>query len=115
MAASHDQYRGRGRGDVVVFAACTAARIGEISGCLLGDIDTTQWTWTVRRQATPAPGGLTWFADAGVHVHALRGFAGHGSLTTTQRYPHPGVHKITAAGTAPSAHFSVLRAPRSLP
>ncbi|WP_256216069.1 hypothetical protein [Streptomyces sp. Ag109_O5-10] len=26
--------------------------------------------------------------------------AGHGSLTTTQRYLHPGVHKITAAGAA---------------
>ncbi|MEV5579583.1 hypothetical protein AB0L39_13590 [Streptomyces parvus] len=57
MAASHDEYRGWG--DVGVFAACTAARIGEISGCRVGDIDTTQWIWTVRRQTTPAPGGLT--------------------------------------------------------
>ncbi|WP_369221454.1 hypothetical protein AB5J52_06120 [Streptomyces sp. R39] len=30
VAASRDQYRGWG--DVVVFAACTAARIGEVSG-----------------------------------------------------------------------------------
>ncbi len=59
--------------------------------------------------------GLTWFADAGVQVHVLRRIAGHGSLTTTQRYPHPDVHKITAAGAALSAHLSVLRAPRSLP
>ncbi|MFJ8854829.1 tyrosine-type recombinase/integrase [Streptomyces sp. NPDC102437] len=175
-------------------AACTAARIGEISGCRVGDIDTTQWIWTVRRQTTPAPGGLTdkgnkgkrarkvpiveeirplvaqrilsagpnpdarlftgprgggistavlrdathwddvvtrlgyehlrrhdlrhtgltWFADAGVQVHVLRRIAGHGSLTT-QRYLHPDIHKITAAGAALSAHFSVLRAPRSLP
>ncbi|MEW2350896.1 hypothetical protein AB0904_24910 [Streptomyces sp. NPDC006684] len=29
--------------------------------------------------------------------------AGHGSLNTTQRYPHPHVHKITAAGAALSA------------
>lgn len=34
---------------------------------------------------------------------------------TTQRYLHPDVHKITAAGTALSVHLSVLRAPRSLP
>ncbi|WP_307519413.1 tyrosine-type recombinase/integrase [Streptomyces umbrinus] len=47
--------------------------------------------------------GLTWFADAGVHVHVLRRIAGHGSLTTTQRYLHPDVHKITAAGAARSA------------
>ncbi|MFJ2671609.1 tyrosine recombinase XerC [Streptomyces sp. NPDC087525] len=57
VAASHDHYRGWG--DVVLFAACTAARIGEVSGCRVGDIDTNQWIWTVRRQTTPAPGGLT--------------------------------------------------------
>lgn len=34
---------------------------------------------------------------------------------TTQRYLHPDVHKITAAGTALSVHLSVLRAPRFLP
>ncbi|MEV6246722.1 site-specific integrase [Streptomyces sp. NPDC051742] len=193
VAASHDEYRGWG--DVVLFAACTAARIGEVSGCRVGDIDTTNWIWTVRRQTTPAPGGLvdkgtkgkrarkvpiieeirplvaqhllaagpapdarmftgprggristavlrdathrddvvlklgyehlrrhdlrhtglTWFADAGVQVHVLRKIAGHGSLTTTQRYLHPDVHKITAAGAALSAQLSVLRAPRSLP
>ncbi|MCX4790937.1 hypothetical protein OG369_33720 [Streptomyces sp. NBC_01221] len=31
VAASHEHYRGWG--DVVLFAACTAARIGEVSGC----------------------------------------------------------------------------------
>ncbi|WUX34706.1 hypothetical protein OG367_03705 [Streptomyces anulatus] len=45
----------------------------------------------------------------------LRRIAGHGSPTTTQRYLHPDVRKITAAGAALSAHFSALRAPRSLP
>jgi integrase len=189
VAASHDQYRGWG--DVVVFAARTAARIGEVSGCRVQDIDTAQWIWTVRRQTTPAPGGLTdkgtkgkrarkvpiieeirplvaqrvlsagpdpdarlftgprggrisitvlrdathwddmvtrlgyehlrrhglrhtgltWFADAGVPVHVLRRIAGHGSLMTTQRYFHPDVHKITAAGAALSAHLSAVRAP----
>ncbi|GAA3084270.1 hypothetical protein GCM10017562_62490 [Streptomyces roseofulvus] len=59
--------------------------------------------------------GLTWFADAGVQVHVLRKIAGHGSLTTTQLYLHPDVHKITAAGAALSAHLTALRAPRSLP
>ncbi|CAM5614522.1 hypothetical protein SFUMM280S_01775 [Streptomyces fumanus] len=111
-------------GDVVLFAACTAARIGEVSGCRIADIDTDQWVWTVQRQATPAPGGLTdkgtkggltWFADAGVPVHVLRHIAGHGSLVTTQRYLHPDVRSITAAGTALSAHLTAVRAPRSLP
>ena len=50
--------------------------------------------------------GLTWLADAGVQVHVLRRIAGHGSLTSTQRYLHPDVHKITTAGAALSAHFS---------
>ncbi|MFB7450043.1 tyrosine-type recombinase/integrase [Streptomyces sp. NPDC056194] len=59
--------------------------------------------------------GPTWFADAGVPVHVLRKIAGHGSLTTTQRYLRPDVRQITAAGAAPTAHLSVLRAPRSLP
>jgi integrase len=53
---SADHYQGWG--DVVTFAACTAARIGEVSGCRVRDIDTTKWIWTVRRQTTPSPGGL---------------------------------------------------------
>ncbi|WP_446045056.1 hypothetical protein [Streptomyces olivaceus] len=64
MAASSNQYRSGG--DVVLFAASTAARVGEVSG-------------------------------------------------TTQRYLHPDAHKITAAGSALSAHLSVLCAPRTLP
>ncbi|MGY1896414.1 site-specific integrase [Nocardia gipuzkoensis] len=50
--------RFRGWGDVVMFAACTATRIGEVSGCRVRDIDTEQWVWTLRRQTTPGPGGL---------------------------------------------------------
>jgi integrase len=42
----------------VTFAACTAARIGEVSGVRVGDIDLGTWTWTVRRQTTTSPGGL---------------------------------------------------------
>jgi integrase len=55
--------------------------------------------------------GLTWMADAGVPVHVLRKIAGHGSLTTTQRYLHPNRQSIDAAGTALSAHLSARRSP----
>jgi integrase len=55
--------------------------------------------------------GLTWMADAGVPVHVLRKIAGHGSLTTTQRYLHPDRQSIDAAGTALSAHPSARRSP----
>ncbi len=48
----------RGWGDVVIFAACTAARIGEVSGVRVGDINRDTWMWTVRRQTTPSPGGV---------------------------------------------------------
>jgi integrase len=47
-----------GWGEVVIFAACTAARIGEVSGVRRVDIDRDAWTWKVRRQTTPGPGGL---------------------------------------------------------
>lgn len=160
VARSYGRYQGWG--DVVTFAASTAARIGEVSGVRVKDIDTDNWIWTVRRQTTPAQAGsstrppresaparypstavlrdathwddvvaelgfehlrrhdlrhtgLTWFADAGVPLHVLRKIAGHGSLTTTQRYLHPDAGQITAAGAALSAHLMVLRAPRSLP
>src|SRR5215472_14094256 len=56
VARSADQFEGWG--DVVIFAACTAARIGEVSGIRCADIDRDAWTWTVRRQTTPSPGGL---------------------------------------------------------
>ncbi|GAA2282364.1 hypothetical protein GCM10010149_28800 [Nonomuraea roseoviolacea subsp. roseoviolacea] len=175
-----------GWGDVGIFTAATAARIGETSGVRVGDIDTRTWTWTVRRQTTPGPGGLidkgtkgkraravplieevrdliarrmaemdhdpsarlftgprggrittavlrdathwdevvtslgfehlrrhdlrhtglTWMADAGVPVHVLRKIAGHGSLSTTQRYLHPDARSIAAAGAALSSHLS---------
>ncbi len=50
-------------------------------------------------------------ADAGVPVHVLREIAGHGSLTTTQRYLHPDMQSITDAGEALSLHLSVRRSP----
>ena len=179
----------RGWGDAVIFEACTAARIGEVSGCLVRDINVQDWIWTVRRQTTPSPGGLvdkntkgkrarnvpliedirelvmhrietsggdpaarlftgprggrittatlrdatswdevvtklgyeqlkrhglrhtglTWMADAGVPIHSLRKIAGHGTLTTTQRYLHPDRQSVTDAGDLLTQH---LRAPR---
>jgi integrase len=56
VARSADHFDGWG--DVVIFAACTAARIGEVSGIRCADIDRNAWIWTVRRQTTPSPGGL---------------------------------------------------------
>jgi integrase len=177
--------RFEGWGDMVVFAACTAARIGEVSGVRAADIDTGRMVWTVRRQTTTAPGGLvdkgtkgkrarkvplipaiqplvlarletvgdvpnarlftgprggrvttkilrrathwdevvealgyehlrrhdlrhtglTWMADAGVPVHVLQKIAGHGSITTTQRYLHPDDSAVTVAGTSLAAHL----------
>ncbi len=186
VARSAGRYAGWG--DVVVFAACTAARIGEVSGVRAEDIDRRSWMWTVRRQTTPGPGGLidkgtkgkrartvplieevrdlvgrhldqavtpqsrlftgprggristavlrdathwdevvtdlgyehlrrhdlrhtglTWMADAGVPVHVLRKIAGHGSLSTTQRYLHPERQSFEDAGTALSAHLATRR------
>ena len=43
---------------IVEFTACTAARIGETSGVRRADISRETWTWNVRRQTTPGPGGL---------------------------------------------------------
>lgn len=54
VARSSGQYRGWG--DLVLFAASTAARIGEVAGCRVSDIDIGTWLWTVRRQTTPSPG-----------------------------------------------------------
>jgi integrase len=184
VARSHGRYAGWA--DIVEFTACTAARIGETSGVRRADINRQVWTWNVRRQTTPAPGGvvdkgtkgkrarvvpiipeirplvdrrlnqvsddpmerlftgprggrvttavlrdathwdevvtalgygylrrhdlrhtgLTWMADAGVPVHVLRKIAGHGSLTTTQRYLHPDHRAITDAGEALSAYLN---------
>jgi integrase len=181
----------QGWGEVVIFAACTAARIGEVSGVRVADINRDTWMWTVRRQTTPSPGGLadkgtkgkrartvplieevrplvsrrldalsdkpdarlftgprggrittavlrdathwtdvvnelghehlrrhdlrhtglTWMADAGAPVHVLRKIAGHGSLTTTQRYLHPDAQSFTDAGDALTAHLSAKRSP----
>jgi len=189
VARSSGQFAGWG--NVVLFAASTAARIGEVSGVRGGDIDRRTWIWTVRRQTTTGPGGLidkgtkgkrarkvplipevrdlvasrldaigpdpaarlftgprggristavlrdathwdevvtklgyehlrrhdlrhtglTWMADAGVPLHVLRKIAGHGSLTTTQRYLHPDLQTIHDAGDSLTAYLDTGRSP----
>jgi integrase len=188
VARSNGEFAGWG--EVVMFAACTAGRIGEVSGVRVVDINLDNWTWTVRRQTTPGPGGLvdkgtkgkrartvpliaeirelvrrrveaggdpdarlftgprggristavlrdathwdevvsklghdhlrrhdlrhtglTWMADAGVPVHVLRKIAGHGSLSTTQRYLHPDSATIAAAGDSLTAYLTAPRSP----
>ena len=54
---------------------------------------------------------LSTSSDAGVPVHVIRKIAGHGSLSTTQRYLHPDDQSITDAGDALNAHISVRRSP----
>jgi site-specific recombinase XerC len=49
--------------------------------------------------------GLTWMADAGVPLHSLRKIAGHGTLTTTQRYLHSDRQSLTNAGELLSRHL----------
>ena len=56
VARSAHQFEGWG--EVVMFTACTAARIGETSGVRRVDVDVRRWLWNVRRPTTPSPGGL---------------------------------------------------------
>jgi integrase len=55
--------------------------------------------------------GLTWLADAGVLVHVLQSIAGHGSITTTQRYLHPDRRAIEEAGTLLNSYVTRPRSP----
>ncbi|WP_217707194.1 tyrosine-type recombinase/integrase [Nonomuraea rhodomycinica] len=50
--------------------------------------------------------GLTWMADAGGPVHVLWKIAGHGPLTTTQRYLPLDSNSLVAASNALSAHLN---------
>ncbi|MGL5830307.1 MAG: site-specific integrase, partial [Angustibacter sp.] len=91
----------------------TGPRGGRISTAVLRDA--TGWDEVVvqlgydhMRRHDLRHTGLTWMADAGVPVHVLRLIAGHGDLSTTQRYLHPNSQSVTSAGTALSAHLSDL-------
>jgi len=57
---------------------------------------------TLQRLADGLVAGSHRMADAGVPVHVLRVIAGHGSLSTTQRYLHPDRKRIQDAGTSPN-------------
>ncbi|MFD0261776.1 tyrosine recombinase XerC [Kitasatospora indigofera] len=52
---------------------------------------------------------LTWFADAGVPPHVLMRIAGHGQLTTTQRYLHPDLRSVQRAGDQLTAFINAAR------
>ncbi|MFG2698006.1 tyrosine-type recombinase/integrase [Kitasatospora sp. NPDC048407] len=67
--ASYNHYGGWG--DAIVHSACTATRIGEVSGVRVEDIDTEQWILTCRHQTTPAPGGLVDKAPKGGHTRHI--------------------------------------------
>jgi integrase len=89
----------------------TGPRGGRISTAVLRDA--THWDEVVvglgyehLRRHDLRHTGLTWMADAGVPLHVLRLIAGHGSLSTTQRYLHPDKQAIGAAGAALSSHLS---------
>ena len=93
-----------GWGETVIFAACTAARIGEVSGVRGADIDPTAWTWTVRRQTTPGPGGLI---DKGTKGKKST----HGPADrrgTPARCQAPGRHRARPVG--PAVHRPARRA-----
>lgn len=94
VARSADHFPGWGH--VVIFAACTAARIGEVSGVRLGDIDVSSWTWTVRRQTTPAPGGVIDKGTKGKRARAVPLIAEVRKLVT---------NRIAAAGHHPEARL----------
>jgi integrase len=94
----------------------TGPRGGRITTAVLRDAThwdevVTQLGYSHLRRHDLRHTGLTWMADAGVPVHVLRKIAGHGSLTTTQRYLHPDARSITAAGDALSAHLGATRSP----
>jgi integrase len=94
VARSADHFQGWGH--VVIFAACTAARIGEVSGVRVGDLDTSSWTWTVRRQTTPAPGGVIDKGTKGKRARAVPLIAEVRELVT---------NRIAATGRDPEARL----------
>jgi integrase len=92
----------------------TGPRGGRISTAVLRDA--TRWDDVVARLGYEhlrrhdlRHTGLTWMADAGVQVHVLQKIAGHGQITTTQRYLHPDRRSIQDAGTLLSAHLTARR------
>lgn len=95
----------------------TGPRGGRITTAVLRDA--TDWDTVVTklgyehlRRHDLRHTALTWFADAGVLVHYLQKVAGHGSLTTTQRYLHPDRKSVTSAGELLSKHLGATSGDR---
>jgi integrase len=96
-----------GRPDARLF---TGPRGGRVTTAVLRDA--THWDEAVAqlghehlRRHDLRHTGLTWMADAGVPLHHLRKIAGHGSLTTTQRYLHPDRQSVSDAAELLSKHL----------
>ncbi len=51
-------------------------------------------------------------ADSGIKVHVFQKIAGHGSITTTQRYLHPDQETIAEASGLLSSHLSERSRPK---
>ncbi|MEV8021296.1 site-specific integrase [Streptomyces sp. NPDC086554] len=121
--ASHHHYAGWGH--AVIFAACTGARIGEISG--VRDIDSHLWLWNARRQTTPAPGGLVDKTTKGRRrarliplVEPIRPLIA-ARITAAQATPDarlftgPAGGRITTAGLRRATHWDDVTACLGLP
>jgi integrase len=104
VARSADEFEGWG--DVVRFEACTATRIGEVSGVRAKDINCDDWTWDLCRQTTTGPGGLMdkgTRASGAVSCRSFRRFSrwspGGSTLPDATRWP--GCSPAPAAGGSP--------------
>jgi integrase len=108
VARSHGGFVGWGH--VVLFAACTAARIGEVSGVRAGDIDRATWTWTVRRQTTPGPGGLIDKGTKGKRARKVPIIAEVRAGDLAPRFgSRPGCPALHRAARWPNQHSSSAR------
>ncbi|WP_030462536.1 site-specific integrase [Kitasatospora sp. NRRL B-11411] len=100
-----------GRPDARLF---TGPRGGRVTTAILRDA--THWDDVVTalgyeylRRHDLRHTALTWFADAGVPPHILMRIAGHGQLTTTQRYLHPDLRSIQRAGDQLMTYINATR------
>ena len=94
---------------MMIFAACTATRIGEVSGVRAEDIDRETWMWTVRRQTTPSPGGLI---DKGTKGKRARTDLRHTGLTRDGRRRRTGARPTEDRRTRITDHNPALPTPR---
>jgi integrase len=86
----------------------TGPRGGRVSTAVLRDA--THWDPVVTalgyehlRRHSLRHTALTWMADAGIPFHVLKEIAGHGQITTTQRYLHPDLRHLKQADASLTA------------